>query len=388
MNPGRTRRLMFVMVPVLVIVALAAFLIKAGPKGLFPGEQFPEESITFGRITLTPNHIRIHVTNGGAPTVTVAQVAVDSALWEFEASPSATITRLRSADIDIDYPWVTGEPVQLALITSTGLQFEHEIAAATTTPQRNGRFVLTFALLGLYIGIIPVLAGMTLLPFLRTLRARWIHISLAFSAGILIFLGAETLVDAIERSRDLPNALGGTGLVVFAAAVSFLGILAGSRWLKSRSTSDARLVTAVLVAAGIGLHNLGEGLAVGAAYRLGEIGLGTFLVIGFAIHNSTEGLGIVSLLTDRKPSLMLLGGLGLLAGGPTILGAWTGAFFFSPTIAAAFLAIAAGAIAEVVVDVLSVVRKESEGGLASAPILIGVAAGVAVMYLTGLLVTA
>ncbi|MGH2812591.1 MAG: hypothetical protein ACRDI1_07755, partial [Actinomycetota bacterium] len=151
---------------------------------------------------------------------------------------------------------------------------------------------------------------------------------------------------------------------------------------------NRRLVVAYAVAAGIGLHNLGEGLAVGAAYRLGEIALGAFLVIGFAVHNTTEGLGIVSLLGDRRTALKHLLALGAVAGVPTIAGAWIGAFVFSPLLAALFLAVAAGAISQVVVEVLKVARDEGEGGLASPPALLGIAAGLAAMYLTGLLVAA
>jgi zinc transporter ZupT len=145
---------------------------------------------------------------------------------------------------------------------------------------------------------------------------------------------------------------------------------------------------AFAVAAGIGLHNLGEGLAVGAAYRLGAIALGTFLVIGFAIHNITEGIGIVSIIGSRPASMATLVALGAVAGAPTIAGGWIGALAFSPLVATAFLAIAAGAIAQVVVDVLRLVRRDAPGGLASPESLLGIAAGLAAMYLTGLLVAA
>ncbi|MGH9198085.1 MAG: ZIP family metal transporter, partial [Acidimicrobiia bacterium] len=281
-----------------------------------------------------------------------------------------------------------GEPLGIVIISETGVTFEHEVAVATETPPVDFKFIKTFALLGIYIGVIPVVLGMTWLPFLRTLSSRWLHFFLAFTAGVLIFLLAETLLEAVEQANELPTALGGIGVVTAAAIGSFAVILAGARWMQARYANAERLIVAYTVAAGIGLHNLGEGLAVGAAYRLGEIGLGAFLVIGFAIHNTTEGIGIVSLLGEKKAGLKHLAALGLLAGIPTVFGGWIGAFVFSPLFAALFLAVAAGAIAEVVVDVLKVVREEAPGGLTSLESLAGITAGLAVMYLTGLLVAA
>lgn len=383
--PARARR---ALVPVVLLAALVAFLLTAGARGIFPGDFPPVEELSIGRATLHAGEIRLTVQNGGPSPVTISQVLVDDAYWQHSVRPSRTIPRLRSATVTIPYPWVRGEPVEIALVSSTGVTFTHEIEVAAETPPLDVRFVLTFLLLGVYIGVIPVLMGMTWLPFLRSLSRRWLHFFMAFTAGVLVLLGAETITEALEAAREMPAAVGGVGIVTAASLGAFALILAGSRRFQQRMAGDSRLVIAYAVAAGIGLHNLGEGLAVGAAYRLGEIALGAFLVIGFAIHNTTEGIGIVSILGDRKTSLPTLFTLGLIAGVPTIFGAWTGAFFFSPVIAAVFLAVAAGAIAEVVVDVLRVVRDEAEGGLTSVESLGGIAAGLAVMYATGLLVAA
>jgi zinc transporter ZupT len=226
------------------------------------------------------------------------------------------------------------------------------------------------------------------MPFLRTLDRKWLHFFMAFTAGILVLLFFDTLGGALESAESMPSGLSGDGLVVFAAIGSFFLIMFGSNWLQSRTSGDRRVVIAYAVAAGIGLHNLGEGLAVGSAYRLGEIALGTFLVIGFAIHNTTEGLGIVSIIGDRKRSLSMLLALGMIAGVPTIFGAWMGAYLFNPWLATACLATAAGAIAEVVYDVMKVVHNEADGGLLSPASLIGLTVGLAVMYGTGLLIPA
>lgn len=379
------RRAALAFIPLFMIGVLAFVLLRSG-SSLFPGDFPPVEELSFGRVTLGANEITAVVTNGGPSPVTIAQVLVDDAYWSHTITPSRTLKRLGSATIKVPYPWVEGEPIALKLLSSSGVPFEHEIAVATQTPPVDLKFLSTFGLLGIFIGLIPVLLGMTFLPFLRTLPSAWLHFFMAFTAGVLIFLGVETASEAIEASATLPSAIGGIGVVSFGAIGSFTLILAASRWMKRRTGTDTRLIIAVVVSAGIGLHNLGEGLAVGAAYRLGEIALGAFLVVGFAIHNTTEGIGIVSIIAERKNRLVTLLGLGLIAGLPTVAGAWIGAFFFSPTLAAVFLAVATGAIAEVVVDVLTVVKQES--GLAGWESLTGIATGIAVMYITGLLVIA
>jgi zinc transporter, ZIP family len=376
------------LIPLALTAALIGFFIWLGPAGIFPGDFPPVEELTVGKVTLKPGQIQLVVTNGGPSPVTISQILIDEAYWDYTSSYEGPIERLRSTTLTIPYPWVEGEPVNITLITSTGVTFDHTVEVATETPALDGRFLLTFALLGIYIGLIPVLLGMTWKPFLGGLSDRWLNFFMAFTAGVLIFLGVETLGDALAEANSLPSAMGGVGVVAAGAIGAFAVILVLSRRFRRRPGTDPLVVIAFTVAFGIGIHNLGEGLAVGAAYRLGEIALGTFLVIGFAIHNTTEGLGIVSILGDRKTSLMLLAALGVLAGLPTVAGAWAGAFFFSPTLAAIFLAIATGAIAEVVVDVMRVVKDRSPGGLASAESLTGIAVGLAVMYLTGLLVAA
>lgn len=370
------------------MAGLVAALLWIGPAGIFPGDFPPVEELTVTKATLRPGEIVVDVANGGPDVVTIAQVLVDEAYWNYTITPSPIVQRLRSAQLAIAYPWVEGEPVHIKIISSTGVTFEHQIEVAVTTPPLDGRFFLTFALLGIYIGVLPVAFGMTARPFIAALSRRWIHFFMAMAAGVLIFLLVETGSEALDASALLPAAMGGIGVVGAAGIGSFALILAGARWLQDRTGVDRRLVVAYSVAAGIGLHNLGEGLAVGSAYRLGEIALGVFLVMGFAIHNVTEGIGIVSVLGKRRTAMTHLAALSLIAGAPTILGTWTGAYLFSPLLATVFLGVAAGAIAEVVFDVLKAVRDEAVKGLATIETLGGITAGLAVMYLTGLFVAA
>lgn len=381
------KRAFMLAVPVLITAGVVLFFLRLGPAGIFPGDFPPVEDLTVGRVTLNPGEMRVVVTNGGPSAVTIAQVLIDDAYWDFSSDVQGPLNRLESATLTIPYPWVEGEPVNITLVTSTGLTFEHAINVATETPKVDGRFLLTFALIGIYIGLVPVLAGMTWKPFLSTLSTRWLNFFLSFTVGVLIFLAVDTLVDALEQAAALPSTVGGAGVVVVGATAAYAATSLSARRFTGRRGADAAFVVAFTVAAGIGIHNLGEGLAVGAAYRLGEIALGTLLVIGFALHNTTEGLGIVAILAGRKTSLATLALLGAVAGLPTVLGAWMGAFFFSPTLATLFLSVAIGAIAQVVVEVLGIVRR-SDRGLGSVESLGGIAAGLAVMYVTGLFVAA
>ena len=148
------------------------------------------------------------------------------------------------------------------------------------------------------------------------------------------------------------------------------------------------MVLAYLIAFGIGLHNLGEGLAIGAAYALGEVALGTFLVLGFMLHNTTEGLGIVAPVATDRPSLWQLVLLGVIAGAPTIPGAWIGGFVYSPIFATIFLAIGAGAIFQVVYELGRLTVRQAGDELITATNFAGFLAGLLIMYVTGLFVAA
>ncbi|MBI2536370.1 MAG: metal transporter [Gemmatimonadetes bacterium] len=348
----------------------------------------PVEELTFDRVTLAPNTIRVEVVNGGPDPVTVAQVMVDEAFWEFTISPEPTVRRLRRATIEIPYPWVWGEPHEIKLLTSTGLTFAHEIAVAAETPRPGPRFFGAFTAIGLYVGVIPVALGLLWLPFLKNLERRWMHFALALTAGLLLFLGADALHEGFEAAETVAGAFQGTLVVVLGAVGTLLLLQMVSRARVTGGGEQGRRAVAYLIALGIGLHNLGEGLAIGAAYALGEATLGAFLIVGFMLHNTTEGLGIVAPIAHDRPRLKTLAALGALAGLPTVLGAWIGGLAYSPLYATLFLSVGAGAIAQVVIALYRVVARELEGGVWTPYTAGGVVAGMAVMYGTGLLVAA
>lgn len=380
------RRWFWGLLPLVLLGALSLVVVR-GPLIEFLRRGVPPvEELTFNRVALAPNLIRVEVVNGGPEPVTVAQVMVDEAFWEFSARPAGAIPRLGRATIEIPYPWVAGEPYQVKVLSSTGLTFSHQIAVAAATPEPGLRFFGAFTAIGLYVGLIPVLLGLLWLPFLKTLERRWLHFVLALTAGLLIFLGAEALHEGFEAAGSVAGAFQGPAVVVVGSLGTLLLLQVASRARVGAGGEGGRRAVAYLIALGIGLHNLGEGLAIGAAYALGQAALGGFLMVGFMLHNSTEGLGIVAPIAKDAPRLKTLAALGLLAGGPTVLGAWIGGVAYSPLYATLFLSVGAGAIAQVVIALYRVVARELEGTIWTPYTAGGVVAGMVVMYGTGLLV--
>lgn len=382
--------------PLGLLVILSLFVVKGGTLSRLARGLPPVEELSFDRVQLFPGRIVVDVLNGGPDPVTVAQVMVDEAYWTHSISPSREVGRLGRARIDIPYPWVEGEPHQIKLVTASGVTFDHEILVAAETPKVDGRYFLVFTLIGLYVGVLPVAIGLLWLPFLKRLERRWMHFALALTGGLLLFLAAEALQEALEAANRVAGAYQGTGLVAIGVLVTWLFLQAVSDGRgRSRaveggeSPAAQRLRLAFLIALGIGLHNLGEGLAIGAAYAQGAVTLGAFLVVGFMIHNTTEGLGIVAPVAQDNPSFKSLAVAGLLAGGPTILGAWLGGVSYSPLLGTLCMAVGAGAILQVLGVLYRVVAQEtqSDGGIVWSPLnALGVAAGLVLMYGTGLLV--
>jgi zinc transporter, ZIP family len=375
--------------PLVLLAVLVAVFVRLGPLGVLRQSFPPVEELTVERIRLPQfGLMEVDVVNGGPEPVTVAQVMVDDANWVHSLNGSRTLNRLESRIITIPYPWVEGEPHTVALVTSTGLTFTGEVAVATLSPAVDARYLTTFALLGVYAGVIPVFIGLLWLPFVRAVKRRWIDFFLSLTIGLLVFLGVSSLVEATETATLVPAALQGHALVLLGALGTPLVLAAVGKWRSSGRGERSPLYVAGLIALGIGLHNLGEGLAIGTSYATGEIALGTFLVIGFLLHNTTEGLGIVTPLADQRPRLSSLVLLGALAGVPTIFGAWLGGFTYSPAWTTFFLAVGAGAIAQVVFELWRLFARRAGAGLSTPLNAAGFLLGMLIMYTTGLLVPA
>jgi zinc transporter ZupT len=362
--------------------------LRFGPVGVFRAAFPPIEELTFERIAFPqPGLIRVHMVNGGPEPVTVAQVMLDDAYWEHTVVPDREVGRLDDIVIEIPYPWVDGDPLIVTVVSSTGVTFTRDVAVATQSPEINRSYVVTFALLGVYVGVIPVFLGLLWLPFLAGVSQRWIDFFLSFTVGLLLFLGVDALEGAFTLTGQVASAFQGVGLIVLGVVGTPLVIHAVSRVGRGDSAITP-LGISFLIAIGIGLHNLGEGLAIGSSYAVGEVALGTSLVFGFLLHNTTEGLGIVAPLARSRPSFAKLAGLGLIAGVPTIFGTWIGGFSYSPTASVLFLAIGAGAIVQVIAVLGRSMGSRGREGFAGPLNAAGVVVGLIVMYTTGLFVAA
>jgi zinc transporter, ZIP family len=378
------------LVPLLLImVAVGLFAVLDGP-GLGERRGPPAEELAVERTKLTPGVIELTVRNDGPDAVTVAQAVVNDAFVQFSGAETP-IGRLESATVRIQQPWVEGEAYEVALLTSSGGTIAHEIPVAVETPANDLSFFGLMALLGIYVGVIPVALGMLWLPWVRRIPPGWLRVVMAVTIGLLAYLAIDATLEGFELAGEGSQAFGGAALVLVGGVVSYLLLTGVSEWLAARRSAAQAAgasggTLALLVAVGIGLHNLGEGVAIGSAYSVGALALGAFLVVGFALHNTTEGLAIVAPVAHLKPSLSRLVLLGLVAGAPAVLGAWIGAAAFNASLAAFLFGFGAGAIVQVVVQLAPALRDDAGRTLHPAAVA-GLLAGMALMFTTGLLVS-
>jgi zinc transporter, ZIP family len=383
---GRLGWRLWALVPVLLLALTVGAVSTSGDwfANLIGRNPPPADEFDIRRVEFKPGEIRILVRNPQPDDLTIANVNVDDAIVPFTVDGPTTLGRLRSSTIVVPYDWVPDDPLTVGVTSSTGIQTMKELPAAVETPEPTLDSFFGYALIGFLVGVLPVALGLLWLPALRQASAAWLAAFMAFTAGLLAFLGVEALAEAFTFQALLPAALGGAGLVLLGVALSFLGMTALAGRLGSGSGTTG-FALSLLVAIGIGVHNLGEGLAIGASFALGELQLGTFLIIGFMIHNVTEGLGIAAPVAKARVTVLALAGLVLVAGAPTILGAWIGGYTTSDVLAALFFAIAAGAAFQVVVEVGRYVSRQAPGGLRSGYAIGGFLAGVVAMYATGVL---
>lgn len=396
-RPGRLPAWLLGLGPLLVLgAAIAAFVALDAPGLQRTG--VPVEELAVERTVLHPGEIELRVRNDGPDPVEVRQAIVNDGFAAFTQSRES-LGRLQAGEVRISYPWIEGEDYEVGLLTSTGVVIDHEIAGAAESPESGASFYGLMGLIGLYVGIVPVAIGMLWLPWVRRIDPRWIQFVLALTLGLLAFLGIEALLEGTEIAAGGAQAFGGAALVWLGAGVAYLALAGvdgavGRRAERAAAAGTSGLRLALLVAIGIGLHNLGEGLAIGSAYAVGSLALGATLIVGFALHNTTEGLAIVApvagsrrvLELPRRAQLSRLAGFGLIAGAPVILGAWIGASAFDASLAAFMLGLGAGAIARVVVQIAPIVRDGS-GRLLHPLAVGGLVSGLALMYATGLLVS-
>ncbi len=378
-------RLLWVLLPLVVLAAALAWVFAANPLRNLDIGAPPVEGLTIERTVLDSAGLRMEVRAGGSTDMRIAQVQVDDAYWLFTQEPAGPLPRGATAWISIAYPWVLGEAHAVRFVTDTGATFDHEIAVAVPTPQPTEAALGGQAIIGLIVGLLPVTVGLMFYPALRGIGREGMNFLLALTVGLLAFLLVDMSGEALELAGEAAAMFQGPVLVVLAAAASFLLLMAVGRW---RGVPGG-LQLAGFIALGIGLHNFGEGLAIGAAFASGAAGLGLFLIAGFALHNVTEGIGIAAPILKEKVPLWAFAGLAMLAGGPAVVGLWIGSLATAPQWTALALGVGAGAILQVIVEVGAYLTRSNAGkaGTWFTPVVIaGLIAGGVVMYVTGAVV--
>jgi zinc transporter, ZIP family len=390
--PQPTKRFTFrtfvlLLIPIVLLVGVIALFLATGG-GLRLQSPAPIEDLTIERYHLEQNMIELHVRNTGPNDLTIASIIINDAVMPFKVDPSPVIPRLGTATIDVNYAWTQGEAYGITIFSSNSIPFIMDIPVAFETPKPSQSTFWGFTLIGLYVGVIPVFLGIFWFPALRQLGRRTMTFLMAATAGLLIFLGLDTVAEALDVAGKVPSAFQGIGLIGIGAVATFMLLDAISKRQTevTGSETDRRLAIALMIAIGIGFHNLGEGLAIGAAYNVGEIALGTFLVVGFIIQNITEGLGIIAPVLRDRPSIGRLALMGLIGGGPAIIGAWIGGYTPSPFLAVLFLAIGAGAIFEVVYEIGKLIQKDTARESMPLTVFSGVLSGMLLLWVTGLLI--
>jgi ZIP family zinc transporter len=227
----------------------------------------------------------------------------------------------------------------------------------------------------------------------------------AIATGILVFLLFDVLnnawdpIDKALGNGDITGAVGNGTVLAACVAAGLLGLVYFDWWAarrRARHNADTAVAEveagpepvagswrsrsgqlSLMIAVGIGLHNFAEGLAIGNSAATGQLSLAVLLIIGFGLHNATEGFGIVAPLADTRPSWGYLALLGLIGGGPTLVGTLLGQSLVNATLSIVFLGLAAGSILYVIIELLGVARTVAGKQLTTWGILIGLILGFA-----------
>lgn len=376
------------LIPFAFLVVLVAYIFGPGSDLLDLGIPLPE--ITMEKVDFLDSEIQVTVRNTGPIPVEIAMADVNDRIQPAAVEPDRYLERYEIALVRIPFEWNPAEPYIVGLTVEDGTRFEKEIEAAAPALEPSLELVGLFAIIGTYVGIIPVMIGLLWLPFIKKISKQKYHFFLALTAGLLLFLGIDSIEEALEVSEEnLAGSFNGVLLVATVLVLSFLGLYYTGEKLVSRAKSSRitkPVAIALMISIGIGLHNFGEGLAIGAAVGLGSIAFSTFLIVGFAIHNTTEGLAIASPMSREKKVIGKLAAMGMIAGAPAIFGAWIGGFVYSPFTSVIFLSIGAGAIFQVIITILKWIREDGDKNLSSAAMASGFAIGMVVMYVTSIFV--
>ncbi len=374
------------LVPFVFLVLLIAYILGPSAGLLDFGTELPE--ITIEKIDFVDSEIQATVRNTGPLPVEIAMADVNDRIQPAAIEPDRFLERFETALVRIPFQWNNAEPYTVGVTIEDGTRFVKEIEAAAPALEPSLDMAVFFAIIGTFVGIIPIMIGLLWIVFIRKISTTKYHFFLALTAGLLLFLAIDSIEEAVEVSdENLADSFNGTLLVATVAILSFLGLYyAGDRLVRKADSSRLTkpVAIALMISLGIGLHNFGEGLAIGAAIGMGSIAFSTFLIVGFALHNTTEGLAIAAPLSRGKLMPAKLAALGFIAGSPAIFGAWIGGFAYSPFTTVIFLAVGAGAIFQVILVILRWIQQSDR--LSGVSTISGFAVGMLVMYLTSILV--
>ncbi len=387
-STSRKKIILSGLIPFAFVILMVSFIFGPGSAMLELGIPLPEISIE--KVIFIESEIQAVVRNTGPIPVTIVMADVNDRIQPAAVEPDGTLQRFETATVRIPYEWNVSEPYAIGITLDDGLRFEKIIESATYEISFTTDNALLFAVIGIYVGVIPVMIGLLWYPFIKKIKKQSFHFFLALTAGLLLFLGIDAIDEAIEISNEnLSQIFNGNLLIFTVIALSFLGLYyAGDKLAKnSTKTNLSRNVAiALMISIGIGLHNFGEGLAIGASVGLGSIAFTSFLIVGFALHNTTEGIAIASLMSRGKMMIGMLFCLGLIAGVPAIFGTWIGGFQYSPFSIIIFLAIGAGAIFQVLVVLLKWIYDENQKTLSNASVISGFVVGILIMYITSIVI--
>ncbi|MBP0119948.1 MAG: divalent cation transporter [Nitrosarchaeum sp.] len=384
---SRIRTITSGLIPFVFLIVMILYIVGPSSDLLNFGVPLPE--ITVEKVEFIDSEIQVLVRNTGPISVNIAMADVNDRIQPAAIEPDKSLDRFETALVRIPFSWNHAEPYTIGITLDNGVRFHKFIEAATPALKSDYQLAGFFAIIGTYVGVIPVMIGLLWLPFIKRIGKNKYNFFLALTVGMLIFLGIDAMLEGFEVSKENLSAnFNGGLLIITVTLLSFLGLYYSAEKLTSRTgltASSKPFAIGLMIAIGIGLHNLGEGLAIGAAIALGQVALSTFLIVGFALHNTTEGIAIASPLAKTKSPIFKIIILGLIAGTPAIVGTWVGGFFYSTYTAIIFLSIGAGAIFQVAL-IISKWLYQSEQKLVQTSIVSGVGAGMLIMYLTSILV--